>query len=347
MRSSSKTVCVSVFRRRTRLRACAGRHRTGLRRTLGTGIVGIGLLVAIGAAGVLAGPGLASAQSDFWDEVRTPGLQAFRHHVARARAAIRARRFAHALDAAELAVETLPARAEGHVLRGRALGELERAPEALEAFYRALELDPAALDESADGRPAATIAATAGDHALSARILHRVLGRMPDSATRHYLYTLYGDVLLALGPAHLHEAIRAYREAIRGTATLDGRAGLGLALALLRAGELAEARSLVETVAHRSDPEDLAELPEEGAATSPLGALIERLPVPPTERAARSAIALEALDDPAAARVVWRVVAAEDGPWQSDAAHRARGETPRQPDAPAMGSATGAQEAAP
>lgn len=247
------------------------------------------------ASGAAARPARAS---DFWEEVRTPGLATWRAHVEEAQQAMDERRWSNALDAADRAIATLDERALGHVLRARALGALEREPAAVESLRAALARDPKALDGAKHGPAAARISAEAGEHELVARILDRVLGQMRVSKDRYELYVLYGDVLLALGPKHLNDAILAYREGLRASQHVDVRAGLGLSLALRRDGRSLEAIDLARRAAGH------------GRVESVVGAL----PLPAPEKAARRAVALGAVGDVEGARSAWRE-AAESEPW--------------------------------
>lgn len=249
----------------------------------------------------LAGAGTARA-SDFWDEVRTPGLREWKRHVGEASAAANAGNWEAARVESEAAIARIEDRAEAHVVRGRALGELGQLDRAVRAFRHALELDPTALDSPADGGHAAHVAATAGAYDLAAAALPRVLGGMPPSSERGDLYALYGDVLLTLGPDHLRAAIVAYREAVRYGGRGRTQATIGLALALYRAGEALEANDLAREVAVRGRVE----------------ALVSAIPVPPAERAARRAVALAAIGDEAGARQAWEDAASSE-PWREHA----------------------------
>ena len=246
--------------------------------------------------------------SDFWDEVRTPGLRVWREDLARARLALRARRFVQAREAATLAIQTLPERAEGYVVRARVSAEQGVVEGAREDLLAALERDESSLDSPEDGTPAAEVLARAGDYETAARVLQRVLGRMRSGGSRRMLYGLYGDVLMSLGPERLVDAVRAYREALRA-ARHDPRSSLGLALALRRTPDAdrdaPEWRDLARTVAARGRVE----------------ALLASLPIPDAERAARRAITLEAMDDVAGAVEAWAAV--DEGVWASHAADQA------------------------
>lgn len=256
------------------------------------------LLLALSLAAPLVGAPRVRA-SDFWDEVRTPGLGAWREDVARARAALRARRLDQARAAADDAARRLPQRAEAYVVRALAAGEQGDLPTAMRDLERALSLDAASLDDVDDAQRAGEIAARSGAYALAARVLERTLARMRAGTARQGLYRLYGDVLLCLGPERLDDAIRAYREAMRSTGS-QPLAALGLALALHRSGEAVEWRDHAHRVAARGR----------------LDNILSSLFVTESERWARRAVVLEAIED-AAAREAWSHV---EGPWAEHAA---------------------------
>ena len=269
-------------------------------------------LTALAATVAASGSAPSSARaSDFWEEVRTPGLASWRGHVDEAQSALEDRRWSLALEAADRAVATLDERALGHVLRGHALGGLGREQAAVEAFLEALDRDPKSLDGEDHGPAAARIAARAGRYDLAARVLDRVLGRMRVSKERYELYVLYGDVLLARGPKHLGEAILAYREGLRASQHVGVRGGLGLALALLRDGRELEATDLARRAAGQGRVE----------------AAVSALPLPPAEKAARRAVALAAVGDTQGARAAWRE-AAESEVWGKHARKELGGASP-------------------
>jgi len=258
---------------------------------------GLALLAIVSAM-----PEGTAAASDFWDEVKTPGLREWRLYVREARVAVSAGQWRAALGEADRAVARLPDRAEAQVVRGRALGELGQLEEAAAAFRRALALDEAALDPAEDGTHAARLCAAASEWELASRILPRVLGGMRINSQRHDLYALYGDVLLSLGPEHLREAVVAYREAVRQGGRGHLRAVIGLALALRRRGDLLEASDLAREVAGQGR----------------IGGVIASLPVPSGEKAARRAIALEANGDRTGSRTAWQEAATFE-PWREHA----------------------------
>jgi tetratricopeptide (TPR) repeat protein len=261
-------------------------------RAVATIVLGLALLTAP-----------AAQASDFWDSVRTPGLLAFRRDLVRGHHALRSRHPERALARGDAASQRLPDRPGGHHLRGLALVALGRDADAAAAFARALACDPTALDT--DGAELAALAAArAGDHALAARILERLLGRLSPSRTRAGLYVLQADVLQTLGAEHLAAAVRSYRQALRDGLPDELGAKLGLMLALERGDRPAEARSVAETVV----------LDERRA-----WGLSELRHLPVHERAARLGLLLWLRGDLVGARHAWRAVAAERGPYQDHA----------------------------
>jgi tetratricopeptide (TPR) repeat protein len=243
--------------------------------------------------------------SDFWEEVRSPGLRAFRQHVAHGREARKEQRWSEVLAAGERAEAAQPTRCEGPLLQGWAhagMGDVEAAVGLLRAAF---DLDATCFDAPDEGGPVAEMAAFVGDRTLAVAVLERVLGRMDDGAPRQALYALHGDMLLTLGPDRLADARRAYRQVLRRQA--DTRAALGLALALRRAGSPAEA-------------DEVARL---AAAHGRVDGLVARLPLPESEKAARRAVALEVLGDMEGARQAWQS-AAEGSPWREHAEQELR-----------------------
>jgi len=256
------------------------------------------ILLALALSG---DPRPAAADSDFWEEVRRPGTRAYREEVTRARRALRARRFNRAVQLAQNAAERLPDRPDAYVVLGLARGELGERELGAAALERALELDPAALDDPLDGGQGADLLARAGHHERAAMLLGRLLGRMSEGPNRQNLYVLYGDVLSVLGPDRLSDAERAYREAIRAVAH-DPRAAIGLALVLHRQnGDEDEWRQLAELVATRGRVDEL----------------LNSLPIPDSERFARKAVALLAIGDRGGARSAWDH--AREGVWAEHA----------------------------
>jgi len=254
----------------------------------------------------LAVPLPAGADSDFWDEVREPGLRAYRDEVARAEDALARRRFDEAVLRATAAAERLPGRPEAHVVLLTAHGRAGQLREAVLSVERALRASPDALDQADVGELAAGLAARAGSYQLAAELLERQVGRLPEGGRRTRLYLLYGDVLSALGPAHLASAIAAYREVLRQGTRPGARAELGLAICLERGEATVEAGDLARRAAQSGRFE----------------AEIRTAPLPQAEKAARLAIAYLAIGDREGARRAFREAAA--GPWREHAVSELR-----------------------
>jgi tetratricopeptide (TPR) repeat protein len=266
------------------------------------GTRGTRILLAAAAFLAVSFPPSARA-SDFWDEVRTPGLRAYRVLVEKAERDLDAGRYAEALEKAESAVDRMSDRPPAHVVRGLALGGLKRYGEAVGAFEQALLLDRAALDDVDHGAAAVRIATRAAAYPLAALILSRLLGRMPDSPLRNALYAVQGDVLQLLGQEQLSAAVLAYRLALH-----NGQSGenvtllLGLALALHREGK----------------PEQAAELATRASAPVAVEHSLRSLALPRSERDARMAVWLESRGDFEGAGRAWSTAATE-GPWAGHA----------------------------
>ena len=266
----------------------------------------LALVLLVTAALALLSTPRPAAAGDFWEEVRTPGLRAWRTTMEDARQALRNRRFSVARRLASDAIGRLPDRAEAYAVRGLAAAGEQDHERALGDLRRALALDATVLDDplAGYGPRAATALARAGATDDAVRVLARALGRMRPGGGRRALYGFYGDLLQLLGPERLEEARRAYREALRGG---PGDAGvlLGLALAEHRAGlveaGLATARQAV--------------------SSRNLTLLAGSRQVPAPEQAARRAVGLAAIGDRAGARTAWAEAAAGGGPW---AAHATR-----------------------
>jgi tetratricopeptide (TPR) repeat protein len=277
---------------------------------------------------LVAGSTTAPAHAEgFWSQVRTPGLRAYVRHLDAGRAALTEARADDACVDAEAAIALRPDDAPAHALRALALIAASGAgdPRVIDAVRRATAADPDIFDTPSQAEAVARAAALAGDTALAASLLLRAGARLEAThPQRARLYVLGGELQLAVGPladdaatrASLDTAIRALREGL-GHAALSVRARLGLALALRRHGQLEEAQRLA------------AQALVQGGLVEPLfGA--DRALLPPSELAARAAIALEALGDVEGARARWQR-AAESGPWQAHARREAQARPPTAP----------------
>lgn len=246
---------------------------------------------------LLALAAMPARASDFWDEVRNPGLGAHRMHLRRGREALAGNHPELALSEADAAIARCAECAAGPALRGRALSALGHHAQAVEAFEAALRLDGAALDAiAADGLALAFSACSVGQPELAARALERVLAQSRDSAARTEAIAMLADALQAEGPAELKRAIMTYREAMADDAARK-RALLGLALALERDGAHDEALGLARRAGPESDPNTTSAW------------------LPQTERAARLALWLSAIGDSTAADQAWQRASEGGGPW--------------------------------
>ncbi len=236
----------------------------------------------------------AGAASDFWEEVRDPGMPAHRQSIARAISAYRARRYAEAETEARRAIARRADLEEGHRLLALALGALGRDEDAIPHIVRARELDATAFDDPIDGTVATRIAVRAERWALAGDLLHRLLAAMAADPTRRSLFTDRGDVLQTLGPSALPASIGAYEAALRDGRGFEPRAALGLALALHRSGRAAEAAPLVQ----------------QAIASGRIEPVLSAVAAPAAERSARLALVHEASGRIEEAKAAWREAAA-------------------------------------
>ena len=233
--------------------------------------------------------------SDFWDEVREPGISHYRRVTEEADLALRARRLTDALRLAEEAIALIADAPQGHLIRGVAVGERGAVDDGAQSIARALALDPACADGPFAER-ATEVLLRAGRLPAVRSILERAVRSAGPGPARDALFAVYGDVLQALGSEHLEAAIGAYREALRATGH-SGRAHLGLALALRR----------------RGDPETVWRPSAQAAADSTARQLLLSLTLPPAELESRAALLMEVGDDAMGARTAWERAAT--GPW--------------------------------
>ncbi|MEM9864040.1 MAG: hypothetical protein AAF938_20745 [Myxococcota bacterium] len=237
--------------------------------------------------------------SDFWDEVREPGLIRFRRLIEEATIALRGRRLADVERIATEALSLLPDRPEPRVLRGLAHAGRGATQSAVEDLQAAL-----ATEADAIGRPwtdqAAAVLVKGGALEDAAGVLARALRVDAPSRSRDRRFLLLAHVTLALGRGEA--AVDAYRETMR-SGQGSPAAWLGLALALRRTdGSRAEADELVARAA--------------GALTRPnLLALDPDLPT--YEIAAREAILMEQAGDRLGAQSAWD--RAREGPYSEHA----------------------------
>jgi tetratricopeptide (TPR) repeat protein len=260
-----------------------------------------GLATALLTLALLGNPGRGQA-SDFWDEVRTPGLSEYRALLQRAAQALTENRPTGALQLADRAIAGLPERRPAHLLRAQALFALARYGDALRAFEEAIARPGGEPLASDDGVALAVSAVYTGRLDLAREALERALSGTRDADVRRDLLVMTAHVTLASGPAHLRRALQLFREAVR-TAGPDRDTLLGLALATHRDGRPQEAIAL----ARRALSLD--------ARPRPVGPAW----LPGTERAGREAMLHLARNEPGPAVRALRE-SRRAGPWcgQSD-----------------------------
>ncbi len=266
-------------------------------RVLGRYAARAALFLALAAA-LLARAAVGRA-SDFWDEVRNPGLGAHRAHLRQGERALAENRADRALAEAETAIADCAGCAAGYTLRGRALSALGRHAAAVSAFEHALQLQASALDASAGALTAAASAIRIGRPELGAQILGRVLALGGETVARPRALQMLGDALQAQGPQQLRRAIVTYQEALQEPDVPKGTL-LGLALALYRDGDPEQGLALARRAPIEAAPSAAKWLPE-------------------SERAARLALWLRAIGDDEAADQSWRDAADAGGPWRQQA----------------------------
>lgn len=243
---------------------------------------------------------LASA-SDFWDEVKTPGLKNYNTHLKAAENALRSRHFPQAIEFSEQAIKKIGTRAQPHIIKALAQGELQLFADATESFTHALSLDPKSLDDPSRGARASHFLMKAKRFTMAKKVLERLVARLSPSSHRRDLYAIHGDLLMMEGPKNLKKAQKSYQTALRGGPHV--RASLGLALSLDRSGKHDEALTMI-----RALPSDIR-------------FVMSQLNLSPEESAARYALVSEGKEDPMAHQ---RWTQASKGPWMGHAEAAAR-----------------------
>src|SRR5262249_2374396 len=157
-------------------------------------------MVAATCLAIAAGSQRARA-SDFWDEVRNPGLAQHRRELRRAAAALRDNQVEFARAAAKRAIEVCATCADGHVMLARTLAMSGDVAAANASFARALELAPDALDAvEADALVAASCTLRAGQAERGAALLTRLLALSREATPHARALAMLGDALQLLGP---------------------------------------------------------------------------------------------------------------------------------------------------
>jgi tetratricopeptide (TPR) repeat protein len=264
---------------------------------------------AVLVGSLLAVPAAASA-SDFWESVLDPGLPRYRAAVSSGRTHLLHGENGLALVDFERAVAAQPDRPEANRLRGDALARLERWDAAIDAWVRARTLDPLLAYDPSLGFEVGYAEARVGRVADALEEFRRLIaGTGPGQRYRSRSLSLTGDLLMALGPERLDEAIASYRAAlVEGPSVF---ADWGLALALDRADRAADAAVVLERL-HRTDGR-MASLSDDDVLFVPAG-----------DAHAYRGLGFEAFGDLDRAIVEWQAfldAGGDAGPW-ADSARR-------------------------
>lgn len=201
-------------------------------------------LVSAFAVAALLASAPARADSEFWSEVRRPGITTYRRSMGEGRVLREQGRLREALIAFDRAAEALPDEAEGHLWRGNVLFDLGDAAGAVDAWDRARELDPSLAEGVRHSFDMAIALSKAQDFARTIAEYERIvprLGPSDDAELRAGVFANLAEAQMALGRDQLDTAVRNYRRALEELPTY--RLGhWGLAVALDRQGSLGESR---------------------------------------------------------------------------------------------------------
>lgn len=261
-----------------------------------------------------------------WQRVKSPELRRYCDRIASGLSKLASEPGMpdEALQTGNEAEKVLPGRAPAMILTGRAYLRLDRAPEAYAALREARKRSERALDEPHALLAWARAAARTG-HTDEAREAYLALLPSADglpAGERSNAYLETGMLLLAKGPERVAEAVVALRQGRRDAyGEMQLVAVAALALALDRAGETGEARSI------------LTERPYPGLDEAIDRARQRRVIGPEpndAEALALKALVVEVLQ-PKNAREAWRkyLDAAPQSPWAAHARDReGSGKTP-------------------
>lgn len=250
----------------------------------------------------------AHAESDFWAEVRRPGITVYRRSMAEGRVLREQGRLREALVAFDRAAAALPDEPEGHLWRGNVLFDLDDARGAIDAWDSARELDPTIAEGVRHAFDMAIALSKAQEIARTVAEYERIIPRLSagdDPELRAGIFANCGEAQMAQGRDQLDAAVRNYRRALEEMPTY--RLGhWGLAVALDRQGSLAEAREELRR-AIDGDP---------GLTALHRGGVFF---IPPFELHAYLALGHDAQGRPTLAAEEWRLFLSEGGaagPWR-------------------------------
>jgi pentatricopeptide repeat protein len=193
------------------------------------------------------------SESQFWEEMATPGITEYRAAVSTARGLIAAGDAQRALVELEGARQRLPDRPEAHCWTALALGRLERFEEAARAWDHALEIDPGLLGDESLSFECTICFARIGRYSDATDIYRRMIARGVSPQLNGVVLVNMAEMLVAASCDGLDAAIELYQEAVRNDPDRAG-AHWGLGAALVRAGRAEEAAAEL-AVAQRLDPQ--------------------------------------------------------------------------------------------
>ncbi len=235
------------------------------------------MIVALGLVACVTITSITTAHaSEFWDGVREASRDPIAERLAMAEAALAVGEVDEAGALARALLREAPEHAPAHIVRARVALAREDYAAATDAFRRAVSLERDILDEPVLVAQASGAAMRTGAFTEAASWLGRSVAGMTPSAFRNALYAQLGDAYLAGGDPP--QARRAYDNSRDARGALTARAAVGLALALARLG----------------DREGASEAATRAAGLGAAGNMLEALPIPEEERAARWALLREA-----------------------------------------------------
>lgn len=254
--------------------------------------------------------------ANVWERAKVPALQRYCDVLASASTKLvpGSRRIADVMPLADEADTLVPGHAAPLLLKGRALVELARYPEALVVLRAARDRDPHALDDPGPLLAWARALAFTGDD-QGARAAYQALLPRAEAlplSNRGVAYLGAGMLSLHLGPAAVEGAVAILRQARRDSQdVLQSAAAYALALALDRAGNAAEATAVLTD--EGTGGLGLLHEPRVRAALGPEGT---------AEEAAMRALALDVTGKRLEARALWGEYLAavgEHGVWAAHA----------------------------
>ncbi len=194
------------------------------------------------------------AESQFWEEMATPGITEYRSLVAEARELFDRGDRRSALERLERAQRLLPDQPAAHAWAGSLLTRSDRFEDATRAWDRVLALDPSFLEGEESLAFDCTIAfARVGRYRQAAELYSGMLARGVSDQLRPVVLVNMAEMLIAASCEGLDEAIDLYQEAVRDSPDRAG-AQWGLGAALARAGRDEEAEVAL-AAAVRLDPQ--------------------------------------------------------------------------------------------